>query len=99
MAITDRQFLNLPGVKLRHAYEKKKARVQNALYSSFSKALATRETPRVSNADIIETASKSLAKYMDKDGVGNLMGDFDIGRDRARGIKAKLMQKVEQPRQ
>jgi len=95
ITITDRQFLGLPGVKLRHAYEAKKKRVENALYSSYHEVLKAREMPRMTNSDIVEEVLKRPEQFRKNDiwDIPELMGGFDIGRERARGIRAKLNQK------
>jgi hypothetical protein len=100
VTITDKQFLGLPGVKLRHAYEAKKKKVENALYSSYHKVLKARETPRLSNNDIVEIILKDPKRYkteQDSYGIAPLMSEFDIGRERARAIRHKLSQKALEP--
>jgi len=92
VTITYKQFLGLPGVRLRHAYEAKKKNVENALYSSYHKVLKARETPRLTNIDIAEIILKNPEKYKDT-GIAPLMSQFDIGRERARAIRHKLSQK------
>lgn len=93
--IVDVQYFALPSVKLRHAYEKKKASIQDALYSQYSKALEEIAAPKISNADLVESVMKNPEKFK-RDGQFNvtlLQGEFDIGRERARAIKAKLSAK------
>lgn len=90
--IVDVQHFSLPSVKLRHAYEKKKATVQDALYSEYSKALGEIAAPKINNVDLVESVMKNPEKFK-KHGEFNvtlLQGEFDIGRERARAIKAKL---------
>lgn len=93
--IVDKQHFSLPSVRLRHAYEKKKALVQDALYSEYSKTLSESAAPKITNANLIEAVMKAPDKFK-RDGEFNvtlLQGEFDIGRERARAIKAKLSSK------
>jgi hypothetical protein len=49
-----------------------------------------------SNSDIMDEVLKTPEKYQQRGvySISALMGSFDIGRDRARGIRAKLDQKT-----
>lgn len=95
--IVDKQHFELPSVKLRHAYEKKKQRVQDKLYTEYGKALSDSNEPKLTTRDLIETVRKDPEKFK-RDGEFNvtvLQGELDIGRERARAIKAKLLSKRE----
>jgi hypothetical protein len=97
--IVDKQHFELPSVKLRHAYEKKKQQVQDQLYSEYGKALTESAEPKITNADLVESVMKAPERFK-KDGEFNvtlLQGEFDIGRERARAIKAKLSAKSQAP--
>jgi hypothetical protein len=97
--IVDKQHFELPSVKLRHAYEKKKETVQDKLYSEYGKALQDNTAPKISNADLVESVMKAPERFK-KDGEFNvtlLQGEFDIGRERARAIKAKLSARSQEP--
>ncbi len=90
--IVDKQHFDLPSVKLRHAYEKKKQQVQDKLYSEYGKALSENSEPKLSNSDIKQAILKRPEQFK-KDGVydiNTVMGAFDIGRERARAIREKL---------
>jgi hypothetical protein len=89
--IVDKQHFELPSVKLRHAYEKKKEAVQDRLYSEYGKALSQSAAPKLTNSDLIEKVKASPDRYKD-DGqfaVKKLM-KLGIGRDRATGLKEML---------
>lgn len=90
--IVDDQRFALPSVQLRHAYEKKKQEVQDALYAKYGKQLSDKEKPARSNSDIVELIKADPLKYGKEENttVTALMGDFDIGRERARAIRRKL---------
>jgi hypothetical protein len=91
--LVDKQHFELPSVKLRHAYEKKKASVQDMLYSEYGKALSESAQPKLTNSDLVDMVLKDVKKYQ-KDGeynVSMIQGGLDIGRERARAIKEKLL--------
>jgi hypothetical protein len=94
--IVDVQHFTLPGEALLKAYEAKKQRVQDQLYLSYSKRLKAGERTMKSNSDIMDEVLKTPEKYQQRGvySISALMGSFDIGRDRARGIRAKLDQKT-----
>ncbi len=90
--IVDKQHFELPSVKLRHAYEKKKEIVQDQLYSEYGKALSDSAKPKLTNSDLVDTVLSDPERFK-KDGaynVSKLQGGLDIGRERARAIKDKL---------
>lgn len=90
--IVDNQYVHSPGVKLRHFYEKKKAKYEDGQYEEYWNTLSEAEVPVLTNADIRKQVLAKLPDFMN-DGaisVSKIMGAFDIGRDRARGIKAKV---------
>lgn len=90
--IVDKQHFELPSVKLRHAYEKKKETVQDRLYSEYGKALSESAAPRLSNSDLVQKVLESPERFK-KEGeynVSKLQGGLDIGRERARAIRDKL---------
>jgi len=90
--IVDHGNIQLPGVKLRHFYEKKKGRIEDALYEQYYKTLSKAEEAPITNADIVGKVKQNLARFQ-KNGslnVSEIMGEFDVGRDRGRAIKAKI---------
>lgn len=90
--LVDSQHFELPSVKLRHAYEKKKQTVQDKLYSEYGKALSEAGETKLSNSDMKSIVLTDPEKYKSKGvyDVNTLMDAFDIGRERARAIRAGL---------
>ena len=95
VSIVDEQHLEAPGVQLRHFYEKKKAKVEDNEYEKYWQTLSDSDAPTLQNVDIVKEVLESPDRFK-RNGAFNvsaLMGEFDIGRDRARGIKAKVESK------
>lgn len=90
--VLDSYFLQMPGVRLRHVYEKKKQTVQDELYAKYGKLLANKEEEKLSTSDMVNLIRSNPSKYQ-KDGAYNvsaLMSELDIGRDRATALRHKL---------
>lgn len=97
--IVDKYSVSLPSVKLRHAYEKKKQIVQDALYAKYANTLIDKDRPKLTNTDILEKilSDPALKAELTREGrlsVASIQGEFDIGRDRARGIRDKAERKI-----
>lgn len=91
--IRDHYNFNKPNIKLWHLYEKKKFNAQKELYESFQKIMEEKEKPLITNGDIIQTVLDKPDNYLSHKGklhIPTIMGDFEIGRNRADGIAAKL---------
>ena len=80
-----------PNVKLRNAYEIKKRETQDEFYKMWGNQLNDSAAPKITNSDIVNTVKENPHQYMKNErlNVPLLTGHFNIGRDRAEGIRAK----------
>lgn len=91
-ACLHRLGIALPSVKLRHQYEAKKVATQDELYATWESQMREDSKPRITNDQMIKVIKENPDKFMkgERVNVALLTGHFDIGRDRAEGIRAKF---------
>lgn len=89
--VVDHMKISLPDCKLTHAYEKKKAEIENILYDQYHKKLKDKERIPLSKDEILEKIRTDPKPFMINDvlHVPSICAEFDIGRDKAQAIKAK----------
>ncbi len=95
--IIDSLSIKLPGVQLRHAYEKKKEQVQNDLYEKMSKDLRRKDTAPLSKEEMLETIRRNPDPFL-KHGrlyVPGIMARFDVGRAKAEVVRELYAKEAE----
>jgi len=84
--------ISMPGVKLRHAYDKKKERLQDDLYNRYATQLTEKQQQETTNDEMVQAILKEPEVYMKNEKLHNptIKAEFKIGRGRAETIRASV---------
>jgi hypothetical protein len=90
---------NKPNIPLWNFYMKKKERIQVELYQKFRDQLSNTDKADKTNDQIVReiTGDINQVMYNGKLHVASIMGQFDIGRQRAEAIRQKYLKKFGDP--